>query len=77
MRIKLEWLGQAGCHIMGRTTYVEMAAHWPHSEDAYAAPRGDVASASARRASVPSRACGMLGSEHFQRTTTEDQWAST
>jgi dihydrofolate reductase len=36
--LKLEWLSQAGCHIMGRTTYLEMAAHWPHSDDAYAAP---------------------------------------
>jgi dihydrofolate reductase len=37
-RLKLDWLGQAGCHIMGRTTYLEMAAHWPHSSHPYAAP---------------------------------------
>ncbi len=37
-RLKLDYLEQAGCHIMGRTTYLEMAAHWPHSDDAYAAP---------------------------------------
>jgi dihydrofolate reductase len=37
-RLKLDWLGQAGCHIMGRTTYLEMAGHWPYSDDAYAAP---------------------------------------
>jgi dihydrofolate reductase len=36
--IKLEWLGQAGCHIMGRTTYEEMAGHWPYSDHPYAAP---------------------------------------
>jgi dihydrofolate reductase len=36
--LKLEWLGHAGCHIMGRTTYEQMAAHWPHSGDAYATP---------------------------------------
>jgi dihydrofolate reductase len=36
--LKLDWLGQAGCHIMGRTTYEEMASHWPHSDDAYAEP---------------------------------------
>ncbi len=41
-RLKLDWLGQAGCHIMGRTTYLEMAAHWPHSDDAYAAPMNDL-----------------------------------
>lgn len=36
--LKLDWLGQAGCHIMGRTTYEEMASHWPYSDDAYAEP---------------------------------------
>jgi dihydrofolate reductase len=41
-RLKLDWLGQAGCHIMGRTTYLEMAAHWPHSDDAYAAPMNEL-----------------------------------
>jgi dihydrofolate reductase len=41
-RLKLEWLGRAGCHIMGRTTYLEMATHWPHSDDAYAAPMNEL-----------------------------------
>lgn len=36
--LKLEWLSQAGCHIMGRTTYEQMAGHWPSSDDPYAAP---------------------------------------
>jgi dihydrofolate reductase len=27
---------------MGRTTYLEMAAHWPHSDDAYAAPMNEL-----------------------------------
>jgi dihydrofolate reductase len=41
-RLKLDWLAQTGCHIMGRTTYVEMAGHWPHSDSAYAAPMNDL-----------------------------------
>jgi dihydrofolate reductase len=36
--MKLEWLSQAGCHIMGRTTYEEMRGHWPYSDHPYAAP---------------------------------------
>jgi dihydrofolate reductase len=36
--LKLEWLSHAGCHIMGRTTYEQMAGHWPYSDDAYAQP---------------------------------------
>jgi dihydrofolate reductase len=40
--LKLEWLGQAGCHIMGRTTYQEMSQFWPQSDDPYAAPMNDV-----------------------------------
>lgn len=39
---KLEWLGQAGCHIMGRTTYQEMSSHWPYSDDPYAAPMNEL-----------------------------------
>jgi hypothetical protein len=27
---KLDWLRQAGTHVMGRVTYQEMSAHWPH-----------------------------------------------
>jgi dihydrofolate reductase len=41
-RIKLDWLGQLGTHAMGRVTYTEMAAHWPSSTDAYAAPMNDL-----------------------------------
>jgi len=39
---KLEWLRDAGLHLMGRTTYEEMAEFWPRSEDAYAAPMNDI-----------------------------------
>ena len=41
-QIKLDWLGQAGTHAMGRVTYSEMAAHWPTSTDEYAAPMNDL-----------------------------------
>ncbi len=41
-RIKLDWLGQLGTHAMGRLTYEEMARHWPHSTDEYAAPMNDL-----------------------------------
>jgi dihydrofolate reductase len=41
-RLKLDWLAQAGCHIMGRCTYLEMAAHWPYSDDAYAAAMNEL-----------------------------------
>jgi dihydrofolate reductase len=40
--LKLQWLSQAGCHIMGRTTYEQMAGHWPLSDDAYAAPMNEL-----------------------------------
>jgi dihydrofolate reductase len=40
--LKLEWLSHAGCHIMGRTTYLEMAGHWPQSDDAYAQPMNEL-----------------------------------
>ena len=39
---KLEWLGDAGLHLMGRATYEEMAEFWPSSDDAYAAPMNDI-----------------------------------
>ena len=39
---KLEWLGDAGLHLMGRTTYQEMAGFWPTSDDAYPAPMNDI-----------------------------------
>jgi dihydrofolate reductase len=39
---KLDWLRNAGLHLMGRTTYEEMAEFWPASDDAYAAPMNDI-----------------------------------
>src|SRR6266851_2835094 len=33
---KLAWLRNAGLHLMGRTTFEEMAGFWPTSDDAYA-----------------------------------------
>ena len=30
---KLEQVGAAGAHLMGRVTYQEMASYWPHSDD--------------------------------------------
>jgi dihydrofolate reductase len=39
---KLDRAGRAGTHIMGRTTYEEMAAHWPTSTDDYAAPMNEI-----------------------------------
>jgi dihydrofolate reductase len=39
---KLEWLRNAGLHLMGRATYEEMAETWPVAEDAYAAPMNDI-----------------------------------
>jgi dihydrofolate reductase len=41
-RTKLEWLSEVGTHLMGRVTYEEMSAHWPHSTDAYAAPMNEL-----------------------------------
>jgi dihydrofolate reductase len=39
---KVGWLSDAGLHLMGRTTYEEMAGFWPTSDDAYAAPMNDI-----------------------------------
>jgi dihydrofolate reductase len=40
---KVESLGQVGTHIMGRVTYEEMAAHWPHNGPAeYANPMNNI-----------------------------------
>jgi dihydrofolate reductase len=39
---KLDWLRDAGLHLMGRTTYEEMAGFWPTSDDEYAAPMNDI-----------------------------------
>lgn len=35
-------LWQAGVHVMGRTTYLDMAAYWPSSQDAYARPMNEI-----------------------------------
>ena len=39
---KLDRVAKAGAHLMGRTTYLEMASYWPHSEHPYAAPMNDI-----------------------------------
>jgi dihydrofolate reductase len=39
---KLAALERTGTHIMGRVTYEEMAAFWPTSTDAYAAPMNEI-----------------------------------
>src|SRR5664279_3432336 len=39
---KLDHIGNAGAHLMGRTTYEEMSSYWPQSNDAYAAPMNDI-----------------------------------
>ncbi len=33
---------QAGAHLMGSVTYREMAAHWPTSDEPYAAPMNEI-----------------------------------
>jgi dihydrofolate reductase len=39
---KLDWLREAGLHLMGRVTYEEMAGFWPTSDDEYAKPMNDL-----------------------------------
>jgi dihydrofolate reductase len=39
---KLDWLSGAGLHVMGRTTYEEMAGFWPTSDDEYAVSMNDI-----------------------------------
>lgn len=39
---KLNWLSEAGLHLMGRHTYEEMAGFWPTSDDEYAKPMNDI-----------------------------------
>ena len=39
---KLDWLADAGMHLMGRVTYEEMAGFWPTSDDEYAKPMNDL-----------------------------------
>jgi dihydrofolate reductase len=42
VRWKIGRLAKAGAHLMGRTTYQEMAGYWPRSEEPYAAPMNDI-----------------------------------
>jgi dihydrofolate reductase len=42
VRWKLDRVAKAGAHLMGRVTYQEMAAYWPHSTSPYAAPMNDI-----------------------------------
>jgi dihydrofolate reductase len=39
---KLDWFRSVDLHLMGRTTYEEMAQFWPLSDDPYAAPMNDI-----------------------------------
>jgi dihydrofolate reductase len=42
VRWKLDRVAKAGAHLMGRATYQEMAAYWPHATHPYAAPMNDI-----------------------------------
>jgi len=42
IRWKTDRVAKAGAHLMGRVTYEEMAAYWPHSARPYAAPMNDL-----------------------------------
>ncbi|HEY3727424.1 MAG TPA: dihydrofolate reductase family protein [Solirubrobacteraceae bacterium] len=41
-KLKLAQVREAGAHLMGRVTYEGMAAHWPSSTHAYAAPMNEI-----------------------------------
>jgi dihydrofolate reductase len=41
-KTKLDWIWKAGAHLMGRTTYEEMASYWPTSTHDYAAPMNEI-----------------------------------
>jgi dihydrofolate reductase len=41
-KTKIDWIWQAGAHLMGRNTYEEMAGHWPTSTHDYAAPMNEI-----------------------------------
>jgi dihydrofolate reductase len=41
-RRKLEWVRNAGAHVMGRKTYEDMASFWPTSQHEYAAPMNEI-----------------------------------
>jgi dihydrofolate reductase len=38
----LERVSAAGAHLMGRSTYLEMASYWPTSTDRFAAPMNEI-----------------------------------
>jgi dihydrofolate reductase len=42
MKAKLDLIWKAGAHLMGRTTYEEMAGFWPTSTEDYAAPMNEI-----------------------------------
>ena len=58
-KTKLDWIWEAGAHLMGRNTYEEMASYWPTSSHEYAAPMNEIPkivfSKSLKRADWPSR----------------------
>lgn len=39
---EIDHLWQAGAHLMGRSLYEEMAAHWPTSTERFAAPMNEI-----------------------------------
>jgi dihydrofolate reductase len=41
-KTKLNWIWEAGAHLMGRNTYEEMATFWPTSSHDYAAPMNEI-----------------------------------
>ena len=41
-RLKLDWVREAGAHLMGRVTYQAMSGFWPTSTHAYAAPMNEI-----------------------------------
>jgi dihydrofolate reductase len=38
----VEKIWQAGAHLMGRRTFGDMAAYWPHSSEVFAAPMNEI-----------------------------------
>ena len=42
VRWKADRVARAGAHLMGRTTYLEMAGYWPHATGPYAALMNDI-----------------------------------
>jgi dihydrofolate reductase len=62
---KLDWLQDAGLHLMGRITYEEMAEFWPVSGDDYAAPM-----TTSPRSSSPRRSNARTGRRAGSRAVT-------